>query len=142
MPALEVVCAVAVKGDKVFLAKRKQGGPHGGLWEFPGGKIELGEGPEAALKREIQEEHGTPITILEKGLPVTDGRIELLPFRIHFQGIPECLDAEDIGWFLFTDAEKLMMPPCDRRILLRLIQRETRYTASHPPTKPKLENPS
>ena len=122
-----------MEGDQVFLAKRKEGGLHGGLWEFPGGKIEAGESAERALIREIREEHGVDIALGEKLLPVTDGRIELQPFRIEFQASPQCLDAQEIQWFSLEHAKELPLPPCDRRILLRLIERQSRYTEATPP---------
>jgi len=55
-----LVSAVAlVDGDgRVLLAQRPQGKAMAGLWEFPGGKVEQGETPEAALVRELQEELG------------------------------------------------------------------------------------
>ena len=124
MAHLDVVCAVALENGHVFLAKRKPGGPHGGLWEFPGGKVETGETPEAALAREIQEELAVGIVIGDRLLPVTDGRIDLLPMRVSFRGTPVALEAEAIGWYSLQAAEKLPMPPCDHRILIRLIQRE------------------
>lgn len=56
MKHVEVVAACMVKDGKVFIAQRHLGGEAGGKWEFPGGKIEPGETPKDALKREIKEE--------------------------------------------------------------------------------------
>ena len=60
-----VVAAVIERDGAVLLARRKPGGPHGGLWEFPGGKVELNELPEEALAREIYEEFGVAVEIGE-----------------------------------------------------------------------------
>ncbi len=53
----------AAKGARVFLARRSHAAGHGGLWELPGGKVEAGESPEAAIVREIREELGVALTL-------------------------------------------------------------------------------
>ncbi len=62
MKKIEVVAAVIVDGDKI-LATQRGYGEFEGLWEFPGGKIELGEVPEAALIRELKEELNADIEV-------------------------------------------------------------------------------
>lgn len=62
MKTIEVVAAVIYK-DGAYFATQRGYGEFEGMWEFPGGKIEPGESPEDALKREIQEELGIDITI-------------------------------------------------------------------------------
>ena len=57
-PHYEVVCAVIIKDNLVFCCKRKPFGECANKWEFPGGKIEIGETKEEALIREIKEELG------------------------------------------------------------------------------------
>ena len=66
---VRVTAAVIERGGEVLVCKRKAGGPFGGRWEFPGGKVEPGETPEAALAREIREELGLEIAV---GEPVGD----------------------------------------------------------------------
>ena len=53
---IEVVAGVIYKDDKFLIAQRNFKKAQGGLWEFPGGKVEQGETPQEALKREIKEE--------------------------------------------------------------------------------------
>ena len=65
---IEVVGAVIVRDGLVLCAQRGPGGEAGGMWEFPGGKVEPGESAVAALAREIQEELGCTV---EVGEPVT-----------------------------------------------------------------------
>ena len=61
---IEVVAAIIRKGDKIFATQRGYG-EWKDLWEFPGGKMEAGETPEEALKREIREELSTEISVEE-----------------------------------------------------------------------------
>lgn len=62
MKQIEVVAAI-IHREEAYFATQRGYGEWEGMWEFPGGKIESGESPEAALKREIQEELGIDITI-------------------------------------------------------------------------------
>ena len=62
MKTIEVVAAIIRKEDKVFATQRGYG-DFKDWWEFPGGKIEAGETPEEALKREIREELSTEIKV-------------------------------------------------------------------------------
>ena len=64
MKTIEVVAAIIIKGDKVFATQRGYG-EWKGWWEFPGGKIESGESPQEALKREIREELNAEISVGE-----------------------------------------------------------------------------
>lgn len=62
MKTIEVVAAIIRQGDKIFATQRGYG-PWKDWWELPGGKMEAGEGPEEALKREIREELSTEIVV-------------------------------------------------------------------------------
>lgn len=63
MRRIEVVAAVIEKDDKIFCAQRNLAKSMGGKWEFPGGKIEVGETREEALVREIKEELDSDIVV-------------------------------------------------------------------------------
>ena len=73
MARQEVVAAV-IERDGLILVAQRLAGSHAGKWEFPGGKVEPGESPEAALRREIDEEFGVEITV--------GGRIIAVPFSV------------------------------------------------------------
>lgn len=62
-PMRIVTAAVIRKSDTVLLTRRKPGEKLAGMWEFPGGKIELGESPEECLKRELKEELGIEVKV-------------------------------------------------------------------------------
>ena len=65
MRTVIVVAAVVVEGNKVLLTQRKRGTHLAGAWEFPGGKVEPGEDPRAALRRELDEELGIDVSVGE-----------------------------------------------------------------------------
>ena len=64
MKTIKVVAAIIKKGNKIFATQRGYGDLKGG-WEFPGGKVEVGESKEEALIREIQEELATTVDVKE-----------------------------------------------------------------------------
>lgn len=84
-PAIPVVCALIRNQSGLVLLAQRPPHKHLGLkWEFPGGKVERGESPEAALTREIQEELGCNL-VIDRALPRFDHdygtiRIEMIPF--------------------------------------------------------------
>ena len=65
MKIIKVVAAILQKEDKILIARKKQGKPLAGYFEFPGGKIEEGETPEESLIRELMEEMNIKIAVKE-----------------------------------------------------------------------------
>lgn len=63
MKRVRVVAAVIRRDGRTLVSRRHEGGPRGGKWEFPGGKVEAGESEQAALLREIAEELGCGIEV-------------------------------------------------------------------------------
>ena len=121
-----VVAAALTDGaGRILLQRRRKGAEHGGLWEFPGGKLESGEHPQSALVREIAEE--LAVVVNESGLvplgfaTTASGAarpIVLLLYRCHdWSGEPRCLDAEAIAWVAPQDIASLPMPPLDVDLL-------------------------
>jgi 8-oxo-dGTP diphosphatase len=101
---VEVVAAVLVRDGKILIGQRKPGGRHPLKWEFPGGKVEPGEDPRAALARELREELNVEAVIGEEldsyEVSYGDGFRLMLHFYCvtEFQGEPRNLDFEQIAW--------------------------------------------
>lgn len=117
---LVVAVALVDDEDKVLLQQRAPGRSMAGLWEFPGGKVEVGETPEAALVREIAEELG--IEVAEDALepcafasaPSGDRQMVLLLYLCRtWSGIPRALDASALAWVATPDMRHMAMPPAD-----------------------------
>lgn len=117
---LLVVAAAMIEGGKVLVQQRPEGSSLAGLWEFPGGKIEPGESPEAALARELEEELGitvdpvalVPLTFASE--PLADRHLVLLLYRLdRWQGTPEPRHASALAWADMAMLRGLPMPPAD-----------------------------
>ncbi len=117
---LVVAVALVDANGRVLLQRRPPGKPMAGLWEFPGGKVEPAEVPEAALVRELEEELGirvaadalTPIAFASEGL---GGRHLLLLLYVarEWTGTPEARHATALQWARPTEMRALAMPPAD-----------------------------
>jgi 8-oxo-dGTP diphosphatase len=120
-----VVAAALVDGDRrVLLQQRAPGRAMAGLWEFPGGKVEEGERPEAALVRELEEELGIavdPAALSPAAFASADngGRHMLLLLYLcrTWQGEPRPLDAAGLKWVRPADMAGLPMPPADEPLI-------------------------
>ena len=118
---MEVVAAVIYDGPRVLLARRGPGREHAGFWEFPGGKVEEGETPEAALTREIAEELAVKIKVGELVAKAADGRIHLSAYRAEIvSGTPELRDHDGMEWMLPTQLALMPMPPLDHKVRVAL----------------------
>lgn len=101
---IDVVCGlIEDEGGQVLACLRPPGKHLGGKWEFPGGKVEAGENPEAALIRELQEELGIVIGIVASLTPVAwdygKGPLRLIPFRCRItSGQPHPHEHAEIRW--------------------------------------------
>lgn len=114
-----VVAAALIAPDgRVLMQQRRAGAQHGGLWEFPGGKVEAGEGLEQSLCRELEEELGIrvdPEALTPFSFAALPGEPVLLLLFLcrSWQGNPQCLDAAAVGWFDPVALLELPMPPLD-----------------------------
>ena len=127
IPHYTVTAAVIRKGARVLIAQRPEDGLLGGMWEFPGGKLEDGEDLRACLKREIKEELGVKISV-DKEVGVfqhayTHFKVTLHAFDCELrQGQPKPIQANDIRWVTLVEFDDYPMGKLDRQISQRLQQ--------------------
>lgn len=122
---------VALRGRKVFIARRKPGGDLGGLWEFPGGKVDPGETPRQGLEREMQEEFDLAV---ETGELLCRGRFEhgglrfrLLAFEMSFPGEPPVLaEHTEYRWVDPSELLSFDFAPSDRVVIDHLQGKDDR----------------
>lgn len=117
MKKIEVVAAVIKKEDKIFITRRGYG-EFVDMWEFPGGKIEIGETREEALKREIQEELELDIYIKDFLSTIeydySNFHLTMHCFICEITGGELCLNAHnDAKWITFDDLDNQKWVPAD-----------------------------
>ncbi len=124
-PVLIVVAAALVDGDgRVLVQKRPPDGAMPNVWEFPGGKVEGDETPEAALKRELFEELGietdtsclAPLSFASEALGERHLLLLLYVCR-KWRGTPRPLHAPELKWVFPLELYTLSMPPADRPLI-------------------------
>jgi 8-oxo-dGTP diphosphatase len=117
-----LVAAVALidRDGRVLLAQRPEGKSMAGLWEFPGGKVEPGETPEAALIRELHEELGintaesclAPLTFASHAYEDFHLLMPLFACR-KWEGVPQAREGQELAWAAPARLRDYPMPPAD-----------------------------
>ena len=128
MSLMPVVAVALVDADgRVLVQRRPDGKAMAGLWEFPGGKMEPGETPEAALIRELAEELGidvaaaclAPATFASA--PLGEHQLLLLLYVCRkWRGSPRALEGGVLRWARVVELHALPMPPADRPLIALL----------------------
>ena len=125
---LVVACALLDQDGRVLIAQRPEGKALAGLWEFPGGKVEMGEAPEATLIRELQDELG--ITVKEPCLaPLTFASFAypdfhlLMPLYVcrRWEGVVIAREHQALKWVRPNELRNFPMPPADEPLIPALI---------------------
>ncbi|GAB2680701.1 NUDIX domain-containing protein [Aliiglaciecola aliphaticivorans] len=115
---IDVSAGIIVKENKVLAARRKKGLHLAGFWEFPGGKVELGESPEVCLIRELKEEFGIDTVVTdfvgENTHSYSDKTIHLIAFRVeHLGGEFQLIDHDEIKWLSAAELDSLKWAEAD-----------------------------
>lgn len=113
-----VTAAIMVKANQVFAARRNPGSHMAGFWEFPRGKIEIGETPEECLARELFEEFGIVTQIGEFFAESTHDygtkTIQLLAYWVtHVSGEFELMAHDQLRWLSFNELDQVKWAPAD-----------------------------
>lgn len=107
---------------QILIDRRRPEGILGGLWEFPGGKIEPGETIEDCIKREICEEIGIAIEVGEHLITIdytyTHLRVTLTVHHCrHLTGIPQPLECDEIRWVTLDEIDQFTFPKANEQII-------------------------
>ena len=129
MKLLLVVAAALIDSDgRVLISQRPPDKMLGGLWEFPGGKIEAGERPEQALIRELDEELGitvreaclAPLAFASHAYPEMHLLMPLFICR-RWEGLPSSQEGQPLKWVRPRALRDFPMPPADEPLIPALI---------------------
>lgn len=122
---IEVVAALIRKGDKFLICQRPKYKSCGLLWEFVGGKVEIGETKRQALIRECKEELNIVVGVDDVFMDLThkypDFTVHLTLFNAKIlNGVPELVEHNAMKWITISDIQKYDFCPADKVILQRL----------------------
>jgi mutator protein MutT len=114
---IRVLAAVIQRNGRFLVCRRPDHKRHGGLWEFPGGKIEAGETDFQAAERELAEELDVRVTsvgdlLLAVADPGSAFRIEFL--QVEIEGNPRCIEHTELAWAVPADVVSMTLAPSDR----------------------------
>lgn len=120
------VVAAVIEHDDRFLLTRRQDGVHlAGHWEFPGGKVGVGESHADALRREIVEELDTDVAVQELVLETThayqERTVRLFFYRCDLLGLPKPMLGQQMKWIPRAELSSLLFPPADNELIRRLM---------------------
>lgn len=124
---LVAACALVDADGRVLIARRPQGKPMAGLWEFPGGKVKDGERPEASLIRELKEELAIDVTeaclapLTFASHPYEDFHL-LMPLYVcrRWEGTVTPREGQELKWVRPNRLKDYPMPPADVPLIAQL----------------------
>ena len=118
-----VIAAVIQRGDKYLLGQRPESKRHGGLWEFPGGKVHDGETRLEHIRRELAEELALKVvrserllfSVVDKGSPYVIEFVETI-----IEGTPIPYEHSEIAWLTIGELDELRLAPADAALAAHL----------------------
>lgn len=115
MAYLQVAIGVIVRDGRVLVTRRGRQDQFEGMWEFPGGKLELNEGAQECLHRELDEELGISVTILARLAPLPHDygelKVTLHPFVVGItSGEPEARESSELRWVTPSEMQAMKFP--------------------------------
>lgn len=127
MQPIAVVAAVACRDGRYLVCQRAEGDRHGGLWEFPGGKLEPGEDLTAAARRELAEELALRVVTSDEA-PLFEARDPGSPYVVAFlavtvAGDAVCHEHQAHAWLTVDALGELALAPSDRRFVETVLAR-------------------
>jgi 8-oxo-dGTP diphosphatase len=129
-PPHKIIGVAVIWNDnqQILIDRRLPEGVMGGLWEFPGGKVEAGESIAECIKREIREELGIEIAVGEHLITIDHTYTHLrVTLTVHhcrlIAGVPQPLECDEISWVDLDELEKFDFPAANSQIIAALKQR-------------------
>lgn len=127
MNEILVVAGIMIRDQLVFASQRNALAHQGLKWEFPGGKVEKGETPEAALERELFEELGirtkTGEMFSEKTHAYPEKTVKVLFYKSEIvMGEPQALEANAVGWFTKDELVRLDFSGADGNVAREIFE--------------------
>ncbi len=114
----KVVAAVVSRDGRYLVARRPLHKHHGGLWEFPGGKIHKGETATNAIKRELREELGVTFVSIGKTVAVlSDELIQIRFLAVDIKDEPMALEHSELQWCNLPELTCVDLAPIDKRFV-------------------------
>tara|TARA_B110000881_G_C18503023_1_gene477962 strand:+ start:181 stop:570 length:390 start_codon:yes stop_codon:yes gene_type:complete len=123
---IHVAVGIILNKDQIFLTKRLEDVHQGGKWEFPGGKVELGETVTEALYRELKEEIAIEVMSCQPFMEIKhdygDKQVFLDVYTVNdYSGVPTAQEGQQQAWYKPSQLKELDFPAANKAIVKKLL---------------------